>query len=173
MAENVMWLAEQLPADERVMVWAHNGHIQLDASTLLGKNMGTILREELGADYVATGFVLDEGTYRAWVKPNAPEIADVPVGPHQVGWAAEAFARVGVPIFAVDLRTAPDGPARQWLSSPQIVHSCGWLVSEYERKGTVDVLGRLFDVAIYVGKTTSARQLGRPERKETQGASAK
>ncbi len=160
MAENVLWLADQLPDDERVLVWAHNGHIQVDSSNLLGTGMGTHLRRERGDDYVAVGFVLDEGSYRAWVEPNAPVIADVVVGPRKVGWAAEALARVGLPIFAVDLRTAPQGAAHDWLWSPRVMHSCGWLVSEGEREGTVDVLGRLFDIAIYVGKTSSARQLG-------------
>lgn len=161
MAENVIWLSEQLPKDERVLVWAHNGHVQLDASSLLGPNMGTRLRAQLGADYLAAGFVLGEGTYRAWVKRGAPDIADVAVGPRQLEWTAEAFARVGPASFAVDLRSVPVGVARDWLFSPHVLHSCGWLVSEQEVAGSVDALGRLFDVAIYVGDTTSARQLGR------------
>jgi hypothetical protein len=74
----------------------------------------------------------------------------------ELGWASEAFARVGVPMFAVDL------PVRDWLLAPHVLHSCGWLVSELERQGTPDALGRLFDVAIYVDHTTSARQ--RPRR---------
>ena len=161
MAENVIWLSEQQPKDERVLVWAHNGHVQLDASSLLGPNMGASLRRQLGADYLAAGFVLGEGTYRAWVRRGAPEIADVVVGPRQLEWAAEAFARAGPASFAVDLRSVPLGVARDWLFSPHVLHSCGWLVSEQEAAGSVDALGRLFDVAIYVGETTSAHQLGR------------
>lgn len=161
MADNVMWLADQIGEEQRMMVWAHNGHIQFDHSTLLGKNMGTYLRERLGPAYLATGFVLGEGTYRAWVKPTAPDLADVAVGPIEPGWAAQAFAETGLPIFAVDLRSVTQGPVHDWVFSPHIVHSCGWLVSEHEPKGTVDVLGRLFDVAIYINKTSSARQLPR------------
>lgn len=161
MAENVVWLLGQIGKDERMMVWAHNGHIQIDASTLLAANMGTLLHERLGSDYLAAGFVLDEGSYRAWVKPGEPVIADVAVGPREPGWVSEAFARVGAPMFAVDLRGAPEGAVRDWLFAPHVLHSCGWLVSEAERKGSVDVLGRIFDVAIYVGSTTGARQLPR------------
>lgn len=161
MAQNVVWLAEQIPADERVLVWAHNGHIQIAQSTLPATNMGMHLREHLGRDYLPVGFVLGEGTYRAWVKPTEPVIADVTVGPREPGWVAEAFAQAGPPNFAIDLRTAETGPARDWLFSPQILHSCGWLVSEQESKGSIDVLGRLFDVAIYLDRTSSARQLKR------------
>lgn len=161
MAENVVWLADQIGKDERVLVWAHNGHIQLDATNLPAANMGMALREKLGTRYVAAGFVLGEGTYRAWEKPTEPVTADVTIGPVEAGWVAEAFARTGHPIFAVDVREPPVGVVRDWLFAPHVMHSCGWLVSEHERRGGVHELGRLFDVAIYVGKTSSARHLPR------------
>lgn len=161
MAENVVWLADRVGKDERVFVWAHNGHVQLDASNLQAENMGMALRAKLGDRYLSAGFVLDEGTYRAWVKPNEPATTDVTVGPREPGWAAEALARVGHPVFAVDLRGSPAGVVHDWIFAPHVVHSRGWLVVEPGHQESVETLGRLFDVAIYVDKTTSARHLPR------------
>jgi len=162
MADNVLWLLGQAEPDARVMVWAHNGHIQLDSTSLPAANMGRNLRERLGNDYVSVGFLLNEGSYRAAPDPKIPaNTVDVPLIPAAPGDAAEPFARVGTPIFAVDLRAAPLGPVRAWLAAPHLVPSCGWIVSDDERKGFPQSLARLFDVAIYVGHTTSSRPLPR------------
>src|SRR5262249_43954151 len=72
MGANVVWLAEHADPDARVMVWAHNGHVQLDAADLPGPNMGQRIRERLGAGYVSIGFLVNEGAYRACPDPKEP-----------------------------------------------------------------------------------------------------
>ena len=40
MAANIRWIAERLPRNERIFVWAHNGHVNLDPT---GTSMGSHL----------------------------------------------------------------------------------------------------------------------------------
>lgn len=58
MATNVAWLLRQEPA-AKVVVWAHNAHIQRDKSYPL---MGQYLAKQLGPAYVAVGFTTGHGT---------------------------------------------------------------------------------------------------------------
>ena len=163
MAENVAWLSERAGSEEPIMIWAHNGHIQHQSDGLLGRNMGTRLREQYGDGYVSIGFMLARGEYRASVDRTRPrETVLVPLDASAPGFLAETFARAGKPIFAMDLRRVPAGTVRDWLSAPHLLHSCGWLVSEEERKGSVGSITRQFDVIIYVGRTTGATRLDLP-----------
>lgn len=58
MATNLAWLLRQEPA-AKVVVWAHNIHIQRDKSYPL---MGQYLSKQLGPAYVAVGFATGHGT---------------------------------------------------------------------------------------------------------------
>jgi erythromycin esterase len=160
MADNAAWLVEKAKPEERILVWAHNGHVQLDSSGLPGPNMGGRLRERLGGDYMSVGFVLDEGKYRASRDLTDPfTTVEVPLAVASPGDMAEAFTRVGVPIFAVDLRSTPSGIVSNWLKAPHLLRSCGWVVSESDRTGYPSSLAQLFDMAIFVHETTPSRPL--------------
>ncbi len=160
MADNIVWLLEQAGPGARVMAWAHNGHVQLGSANLPGENMGQRLQERLGKDYVSVGFIFNKGSYRASPSVSTPrQTIEVPLRPIVPGDTAEAFERVGVPIFAVDLRAAPPGRVRDWLVAPHIFHSLGWLVVDAERAGSRDSLARLFDIAICVDRSTSSSRL--------------
>jgi erythromycin esterase len=118
------------------------------------------LRERLGTGYASVGFLLHEGTYRAAPDPGKPrQTIAAPVSPVGPGFAAEAFGRVGKPIYAVDLRAAPAGPVRDWLAAPHRVHSYGWIVPDPRYQALPRSLTRGFDVVVYVKRTTAARRL--------------
>jgi erythromycin esterase len=160
MAENVAWIADQIGNNARIMVWAHNGHVRLESEGLLGRSMGSRLRERFEQGYVSIGFVLNRGEYRAVPDPKQPrESVLVPLDASAPGYLAETLSRVGAPIFAIDLRRAPAGPVRDWLSAPHLVHSCGWLVSDAERLGAVASITKQFDLVIYIDQTTGATPL--------------
>lgn len=162
MADNVVWLLEQSKPASRVLVWAHNGHVQTDSGNLPGPNMGVRLRERLGPDYLSVGFVLDEGAYRACPDPKKPrETVEVPLAPAPPGDAAEAFARTGIPMFAVDLRDAPRGGVSEWLAAPHVLRSCGWIVCNAARLEAAEPLARMFDIAVYLRRTSAAQPLRR------------
>jgi len=69
--KNVQWILNEKEAAGRVMLWAHNAHIQHPSERLWGwlpgdvalgySPMGTHLKKILGRDYLAFGFCLRSG----------------------------------------------------------------------------------------------------------------
>ena len=158
MAENLAWILEDEGPDARAMVWAHNGHIRVDPTGLLGRNMGNRLRERFGDDYVAVGLVLKDGEYRVSRDRAHPrESVFAPLDASAPGYLAETFTRVEIPMFALDLRHIPSGPVLDWLKAPHLVHSCGWLLDEAEQRGGLASITREYDLIVYVDHTTGAR----------------
>ncbi|HEY6321235.1 MAG TPA: erythromycin esterase family protein [Thermoanaerobaculia bacterium] len=64
MAENVGWILAHEPAGTRMVVWAHNGHINYSAGAGY-TSMGECLRRSFGADYLNIGFVFNQGAFQA------------------------------------------------------------------------------------------------------------
>lgn len=166
MADNIEALIKTLPSNERIVVWAHNGHIRRDSEMLLGRNMGTILKERLGENYLPVGFLLGKGEYTATTTRENPfDVQTVSIDGSSLGFAGEAFSRVGHPVFAIDIRSPPVGLVSSWLRGPLRFFSCGWLVSEWEQKGTQGALQKRFDALIFVNETSGAKRLPRTSSK--------
>jgi erythromycin esterase len=60
MAENAGWVRDQAGPNGRIVLWAHNGHINS-----VPEYMGGYLRARYGADYVNVGFLFGEGSFNA------------------------------------------------------------------------------------------------------------
>lgn len=60
MAENIIWLADSLYPTEKIIVWAHNTHID-KAATTPKKAMGKIITDHFGARLFALGFYMING----------------------------------------------------------------------------------------------------------------
>ena len=77
MYENVVYLMEELPADAKVVLWAHNGHMsaQFDWVT-----MGQRLKEKYGSQYYPLGFTLHEGTFQSRFWNRDPKPGEVVMG---------------------------------------------------------------------------------------------
>lgn len=60
MAENAGWIRDQAGPNGRIVLWAHNGHINS-----VPEYMGGYLRARYGADYVNVGFLFAEGNFNA------------------------------------------------------------------------------------------------------------
>jgi erythromycin esterase len=61
MAKNLTWLAEQLYPNEKIIVWAHNSHIDKN-STSAARFMGKIAAEHFGKQLYAVGLYMINGT---------------------------------------------------------------------------------------------------------------
>ncbi|MCA9728472.1 MAG: erythromycin esterase family protein, partial [Candidatus Eisenbacteria bacterium] len=64
MAANVQWILQTQAPGTRIVLWAHNGHIQRTPNSSW-KTMGTHLAEALDSDYVCFGFAFDHGGFQA------------------------------------------------------------------------------------------------------------
>jgi erythromycin esterase len=60
MAENVVWIRNQVGPNGKVVLWAHDGHINNTAGY-----MGGYLRAAYGSDYISLGFAFAEGSFNA------------------------------------------------------------------------------------------------------------
>jgi erythromycin esterase len=148
MAANVRWVLEQEGARGRVVVWAHNAHVQrvpIDlpgVTTAPATSMGQRLSQALGAGYRALGTAMGRA-------PGDSADAD----PATIDGI---LTRVGRPTFLVSLG-APSSPlVRRWLTAPQRMRFPG--------PDLRLVPAVAFDALIFVDRTTPATRVPEGER---------
>jgi erythromycin esterase len=101
MADNLLWI-RQREHGAKIAVWAHNYHISRGTRF----TMGTHLARALGASYRPIGFAFGGGTYRAFdMGTHTVHPFTLPLDPPET-FDGE-LARIGPPLFAIDLRDAP------------------------------------------------------------------
>jgi erythromycin esterase len=61
MADNIKWILNHTPTKTKLVLWAHNYHIQK-----LPPRMGTYLQNNYGENYLAFGFIFNKGEYNAY-----------------------------------------------------------------------------------------------------------
>ncbi|MFE4495498.1 erythromycin esterase family protein [Streptomyces niveus] len=122
MARSVLWHLERLAPGTRVVLAAHNAHIQTAPISfdghLTGLPMGQQLRRALGDDYFALGLTSIAGhtadMRRDETAPFGFTLVDTALGPPEPGSVEAAFADAGLGLGIADLRTArtetPDRP---------------------------------------------------------------
>jgi erythromycin esterase-like protein len=107
MTENVARQVDNLDPSEKVILWAHDGHI---AKKFDWKNLGQQLSERYGSLYYAMGFALERGAFQSRLfnresKAFGPLKAfDIPSFPEYT-WENE-LAKISSNDFYLNLRTA-------------------------------------------------------------------
>jgi len=168
MAENVGWILAHEPAGTRMVVWAHNGHVNYGADGA-GSGytpMGECLRRSFGADYLNIGFVFNQGAFQAIgrIGQGARGLSEFSLGPSPEGNLAAAFSRTGIPLSLLDLRSRPSsGPVAAWLRSPHPMRETGALFTDEAEMTAPTVITDRFDAILFVDRTTRARP-NRPAR---------
>ena len=115
MADNLVWALEREGPEGRIVLWAHNTHLQKYPLVWRGASqtsLGEYLESIVGDEYVSLGSTYSQGAPSGWAsyqtevsKPAPPGSLDAVLG------------RVGLPIFLLDLRRAPrEGPVYEWLN---------------------------------------------------------
>jgi erythromycin esterase len=163
MAENIDYLANQEGSKTRMIVWAHNGHIQLTSYAGGIPSTGYFLRKWFGDAYYALGFTLYEGGLQAMemVGNTFKPLTDFSLPPAPEGSVGWCFHEAGIQDALLDFRSAPkEGVIANWLKSPHGMQSIG---SAFGKDWTQDhymvptVLKDTFDGIIYIERTTRAR----------------
>ncbi|MFD8500434.1 erythromycin esterase family protein [Amycolatopsis sp. NPDC059657] len=144
---------------ERIILWAHNGHLARSSFEGGWQTFGGHLAERYGDSYYATAFVFDEGGFQAlkaggntFSEPVEFEVGKAPEG--TVEWQ---LARAGAGDCFVDLRAAGE-----WTRTPTRMRSFGSVIGFWPmvKQSTVEVdLSAEFDGVVLVGRTTRARPL--------------
>jgi erythromycin esterase len=165
MAENTLRLLEMLGPGSKMVLWAHNGHLQRRASGQQ-RTQGHILAEKLGKDYLPIGFAFDQGSFQA-VETGAKGrgLTDFTIGAAPPGSLDGALATAGLPFFALDLRSAT-GASKTWLHTPTSSRTIGAVYSLASPDAFFEMTqpADMFDALFFVGKTTAARSTSTGKR---------
>jgi erythromycin esterase len=156
MAENALWLLEQAGPNARIVLWAHNGHVQREPGAL--DSMGAALDRQLGAQMLVVGFAFGQGTCTA-VSPGGGLATHTVPPPIPESYEA-SFAGTGQPRFILDGRGLSAGtPGPDWYLEAHPHRSIG---SGYDASRPADFyyqrvrLARLYDVVVYFQDTSAS-----------------
>jgi erythromycin esterase len=171
MAANVKWLVEEAFPSEKIVLWAHNGHVAAAPGSKAEVPMGQHLRRMFGEQMRILGFAFDRGEvgYRGRDRGHDPSRATLVKVPAASPNSAEAVLRAaGLPRFILDLRTVPAaGPLGDWIAEPQMLRSIGGPalveehlddpVSAYLMLSQYDIwlLPKAFDALVFIEESTA------------------
>ena len=156
MAENALWLLDQAGPQARLVLWAHNYHVQKDPT--YASTMGVALDRQLGGQMRVAGFAFGQGACTA-VGPSG-QLGVQNVAPPIAGSYEETFSRSGRPRFLLDTRGLVGGAAGpDWYLAGHPHRTIGAVYDP--ARGDVYFggaqLARMFDVLIYFETSTASR----------------
>ncbi len=158
MADNVKWILDNNP-EAKVVLWSHNGHVSA-AGLGAYDSMGASLRRMYGSEMVIFGFAFNQGSFQA--RNERKELRSFMVPPAPADCLESTLAAAGIPLFALDLRSAPKtGSISALLSRPRKSRIIG--ESYHETSASAYLLDmtalECFDALLFVEKTAAARNL--------------
>lgn len=170
MAENVRWLLNQAGPEARMIVWAHNAHVQTTEWIFRDTSytpMGVHLEGAYGTEMVVFGSSFYAGSFNAYEY----DMATRSYGALKAHTAGELVSdsierylhRSGLPRFFLDLRQASlDTSASEWLQAPHWLRFVG---AEFDPNQPPEAyafrttLPEAFDILIYFDETTPSTLL--------------
>jgi erythromycin esterase len=156
MGENLLDLIDHGPADSKVVVWAHNGHIGRKTNAP-APNLGDVLTERYGSAYVPLALEFGSGTcHMRSVGPDLASadlvqmVAEPPVG--SLPWCLTATGHKALALNLRDRRADPT--LEEWLRRPQTEHEIGWTYADWSTFDRQTVLAQKYDGIIFVDTAT-------------------
>jgi erythromycin esterase len=167
MAENAHRLIEDSYPRQKVVLWAHNGHVET-WNVGSEKLMGSRLREAFGDQMFVVGFATDRGQVRARRLKDGMDVdpgrwVSLPLNP-SVPYSADAlFAATDLPRFALDLRRPQaDSELARWLSRKHLLRDVGWGYDpenvSFGYEAPID-LAASFNAIIFIAESSAAKSL--------------
>lgn len=164
MAENIIWATTHTAPNEKVAVWAHNGHIAHELIRNYNA-MGVYLKERYKTKYYALSLAVGEGYARLW-NPHSPtkdyRFHKSPLPLIENSDVIEyTFKQVKYANFFLDFSTpALAQPIKSLLRSPHLFRITGAqaVPSEENVNLKINVL-KSFDGILFFRNTTDARDI--------------
>jgi erythromycin esterase len=143
MAENVSWILDQAPAGSKIVLWAHNGHVNKVAGW-----MGDFLDRRYGDDMYVLGFAFGEGRYNAL--SAGPQLTSHQALPPVPGSLESLLSATGLPRFLLDLRhgNAP----HVWFDKPRFFRNIGAIATHCAFSPTV--AAEAYDGLVWIDPTS-------------------
>lgn len=155
MAENVEWIHNYLNHG-KIMVWAHNGHINKTAGSDGFKRMGMYLANSLKDNYYAMGFDFNSGSMRSFDNKLGKNTAvDMPAA--RPGSSGDLFAKCSTPNFILDFKSAGTNPIINAFLNTDIASV--FYGAQYHGEAPHYVTHKLaetFDAVIFIRNTSAA-----------------
>jgi erythromycin esterase len=160
MAQNVRWIADQQPAEGRIVVSAANGHISMHSLEGV-RTMGYHLRQQFGRDYLPIALTFGSGSFQARDGKPAAEtrgvIENVVSSPPEYFFEA-ALERTDLDLFVLDLRNRPRaGPVADWFAWPRPTREYGATFLPPDTPWFHEFIDQHYDMVAFVRNTTRAR----------------
>ena len=152
MAQNVVWWQRHTGA--KILLSAHNGHVGYLSGDpgRYPKTQGSFLRDTLGANYVATGFTFDRGSFLS--QDEAGSWQKFTVGAAGPGSNEHTLDQVRYQDYYLDMRTAP-AAARAWLDVPRPTYDIG---TAFPVDPSDIALARSYDLLIHLHDVREAEK---------------
>lgn len=158
MAENIAWLHEHADGGSKLVLWAHNSHIETVTQDSYTR-MGMYLRQRYRSQYLAIGMSFYQGSFNAVGEDGNLDTFTIQA-PNQESYNY-MFGNAGFSLYALDLRHIPGGSVGQWMNGP---HGFLLIGSGYN-SATPDTyyenlsLPQSFDVIIHIQRVTASQLL--------------
>jgi erythromycin esterase len=156
MAINVQWIVNHMPADSKIILWAHNGHVSKN-ETYWRKPMGAYLNKEYGKKMVAMGFCFYKGNYTARGKNGLGVYSTSLPEPGSVEWMLH---KLNYPRLFLNLRKIKNSPLSDIFKRELEFRSIGALAMDYAFYRTI--ITDDFDILVYFDNTTPSECFGVP-----------
>jgi erythromycin esterase len=160
MAENIKWILDYEGQDSKIMLWAHNEH--LNKSDIWHKRMGYNLKQEYKEQYYVIGFDFNKGSFLAFdVKTFRPTIFTVPDADEKS--SGYFFSTLNIPEFFIDMEKAvkENAAAKSFFTNRILQRSTGGTFDMSKEKDTYlkDPLYTYYDGLIFVNNTSAIKSL--------------
>jgi erythromycin esterase len=168
MADNVAWLAREVYPGQKIVLWAHNGHVaKVDDPENQWRSMGSRLRETFGREMYVLGFAIHTGTVRAFGSGPSSGMGTYEMPPAPAGSGTAVLSAAGRPLFFLNfapLRQPPAtlSPLGEFLEGRFEFRDIGamWATENAAEANLRRFApGKFFDGLIYLEKTQAARGL--------------
>lgn len=158
MAENIRWIASQTNPDERIVLWAHNGHITKYRQSKVTAGMGGFLDNMFGKNYYALGFSCGNGSYTAYNFDSNKVVRNNTLIEPYTGTVEEYFRAAGVSSgILFTKRITRQSPLAQWLTTPFEMRAVGSVAGN--QQFYTCILPESYDALLYIDSTISSKLL--------------
>ncbi len=159
MAENCEWIYNYT-GHKKMMIWAHNGHINKSSGNHRLNRMGMYLAKTFPNTYYAMGFDFYQGSVRYYDRDLRKSTgADLPpIKPDATG---ALFAQCSTPNFIIDIKSASANPLlKKYFSAknPSLFYGGDYTKGRPTSYVTY-ILKDTFDAIIFIRETIAARDM--------------
>lgn len=162
MADNASWILNQAEPGEKIVLWAHNGHV---------RHLDQDLTDLQGLDVVSVGFTFYDGEFMAYGYDQNRRLDGQLIPRHAPLPPPDSyehyFQSAGLPSFILDLQEVPAGSeATDWLHQSLALRSVGCCFY-YEKPEThhsyMPILAEEFDLIVFLEQTSPSAPLDAPD----------